>query len=515
MKKLLLLLSCMPLFSSSADWDLFPLNQKSFYRVTIDNQVNIGVQIMDSIKYNLSDDVHYFRRNLIYENAASCYQNVFPELPTAGVDGFEIDSLVSRNDTIFFSWYGSTLPFFFLPNAIPGQSWTVISTSTANDYNEITITYASIQQETFLGITDSVKTFTMTPNGTSVGQIPVNNFVMKLSKNYGFINYVPFQLFIYHPSSQDFYSADLVGIEKAGNIYGYQHPGLLDYFHLNAGDILFWRHHVDPSNPMYLPWTEFYRDSIVQAFSSPDSVVYDISGLRLDTDFVVTQYNKTSHYLKTEFNDLFNTPSHWVGFQDGPDLPWMWGLSYNVTAWQYNDLSLRIDSLTLDTISHSYFATEDWGLDTVNCQIQLTFDIFRNFTMDTRMGITSYCLYNFGDNCFVLDGAIIGGLHYGNTNFPTAVSELEMQSSITFSPNPFHTTARLEINNSEFRIKNCDLKIYNTLGVLVRQEKISNLNPDSDREYILHRDDLNDGLYFYELLTSDSSPIGTGKFIIE
>ena len=126
------------------------------------------------------------------------------------------------------------------------------------------------------------------------------------------------------------------------------------------------------------------------------------------------------------------------------------------------------------------------------------------------MGITSYCMYNFGDNCFVLDGAIIGGLHYGNTNFPTGVSELAIQSSITISPNPFHTTARFEINKSEFIIKNCDLKIYNTLGVLVRQEKISNLN-----SFILHRNDLHDGLYLYELRTSDSSPIGTGKFIIE
>ena len=90
----------------------------------------------------------------------------------------------------------------------------------------------------------------------------------------------------------------------------------------------------------------------------------------------------------------------------------------------------------------------------------------------------------------------------------TGVTGLDHPVHFTFSPNPLHTTAALNISDSRF--KNAELKIYNTMGSLVREEEISNIN-----SYILQRDDLGDGLYFYELLTPDSELIGVGKFVIE
>ena len=100
-------------------------------------------------------------------------------------------------------------------------------------------------------------------------------------------------------------------------------------------------------------------------------------------------------------------------------------------------------------------------------------------------------------------------------NGPTGIGNNEKENSITFFPNPFHSEGRLEIG--EWGLRNRDLaesyavlKIYNSMGSLLREDKILNLN-----SYILHRDGLHDGLYFYELQSLNYELLATGKFIVE
>ena len=149
MKKVTLIFILIPLLAQAADWDLFRLHQSSYYKYPYYNSTNVGVQVMDSVKQNGNEDIFYFHRNLEYENAGQCYQSAYNSFPFPNGDYVTIDSLVQRNDTVYFEWYYSTLPFYFLPKAIVGQSWTVTSTYSGNDYNQITITCASIQEETF------------------------------------------------------------------------------------------------------------------------------------------------------------------------------------------------------------------------------------------------------------------------------------------------------------------------------------------------------------------------------
>jgi hypothetical protein len=92
----------------------------------------------------------------------------------------------------------------------------------------------------------------------------------------------------------------------------------------------------------------------------------------------------------------------------------------------------------------------------------------------------------------------------------TTVREPE-KNSVNLFPNPFHANATLKLENEKwFEPGNCELKIYNSIGVLIRVEKISNTH-----SYTLDRIGLNDGLYFYELRTLNYELIGTGKFIVE
>jgi len=78
---------------------------------------------------------------------------------------------------------------------------------------------------------------------------------------------------------------------------------------------------------------------------------------------------------------------------------------------------------------------------------------------------------------------------------------------IKLFPNPFHISTML---TSEIRFHEALLKIYNSLGILVRTEK--NLEGGS---YILHRQTLPEGLYFFELISTESQFYSAGKFIIE
>ena len=98
----------------------------------------------------------------------------------------------------------------------------------------------------------------------------------------------------------------------------------------------------------------------------------------------------------------------------------------------------------------------------------------------------------------------------GTCNIISSVNNLSAKNtSITLSPNPFHTTAALEIKNEEFKIKNLELKIYDVMGRLVQQQIITN------QSTIINRVGLGDGLYFYQLRTNNYELIGSGKFVVE
>ncbi|NOY37130.1 MAG: T9SS type A sorting domain-containing protein [Chlorobi bacterium] len=74
-------------------------------------------------------------------------------------------------------------------------------------------------------------------------------------------------------------------------------------------------------------------------------------------------------------------------------------------------------------------------------------------------------------------------------------------------PNPFSNSARIVFNNNKNR--KCRLILYNATGQVVRV--LDNLTTS---QIIIERKKLNNGLYFFQLIT-ETERIGTGKFIIE
>lgn len=97
-----------------------------------------------------------------------------------------------------------------------------------------------------------------------------------------------------------------------------------------------------------------------------------------------------------------------------------------------------------------------------------------------------------------------------NGGTPTDCSMLGIDENylirkISFSPNPF--TTELQIS-SEISLNNASLKLFNSLGQIVKEVKNINL-----QNYTLHRDSLKSGLYFIQLL-EDNKIISYKKVII-
>lgn len=94
-------------------------------------------------------------------------------------------------------------------------------------------------------------------------------------------------------------------------------------------------------------------------------------------------------------------------------------------------------------------------------------------------------------------------------NVSTGIKEEKSNSSLSIYPNPFSTSATLEIKNVEFGMKNVELRIYDLLGRDLNGFVIR--NSDS---FIISRNNLPNGIYFYKV-RNKKEIIANGKMVIQ
>jgi len=425
-------------------WDLFPLGNATYYADSAQQPVSVELYRMDSVLPGSVEDVSYFNkraRSLALGACESTLFDPFSYLTYLDQNSFN-DSLISRNDTVFFnSGYGN-LPFYFLPKASVGQSWTVTSDWPGNSFNQITITCTSVQQQTFLGFTDSVKVFSLVSNGSSPGQVPISNFQIRLSKAHGLLEFVPFDQFLYHPSYVDFRSLKIVGLDDGSTAVGFRMPGFSDFFHLHAGDVQMWQIYnrsADVSQPTYVA---YIRDSIITSLITPDSVVYQVHRTNIDAEGNVTGSFMMHHrYIKTDYDKYFDAGTNGIGVSvsfSGSD-PWFpFGfvepLLLFIGTYEMQPLPASSDTITSWTI-----ASPGLVLDTLGCEVGQISDIDYSFKMDTRSG---YTYINTGDfqpfsiYTKTLIGSVINGVEEGDVTLSVNTLNSFNGQAFTLIPNP-------------------------------------------------------------------------------
>lgn len=392
------------------------------------------MRLMDSMKIDGPEEVLYFRKKLEVQGAGPCsseaLQNSYP-LPEA----HPIDSLVQRGDTVFCRYWGVSEPFFFLPLASVGQSWTVSSTHSSNEYSEIAITCTGIGFETFLGVSDSVRTFSMTANGSSPGQVPVSDFTMRLSRSYGLLEHVPFQLFLLHPPAQDFKTIQLIGFEKNGESHGFRPPRFDDFFHPQTGDVLLWEEHFEPGWITDQPWTRYHRDSTTAVLSYPDSIILHYDRITQHPDMSIVEMPGLSRTIAhAAFAALVECPNNWAasannGFTD--ILP----ADHN-TVWASGTISITLVP-PVDTIVAIYARTDHSAVDTVICSFLDASDVGDEMWFDTQAGLIRSCHWlNPSTTCSTLIGWRINGVQNGNIALSLSGTLSMRDLSIHVFPNP-------------------------------------------------------------------------------
>jgi hypothetical protein len=351
---------------------------------------------------------------------------------------FVMDTLLELNDTTFFRSDYSSTPFYFLPNAPVGQSWTVSSTFPGNTYSDITITCTAITEETFLGITDSVKTYSLEAVGM---QAPINDLQIQLSKQHGLIQYVPFVLFLYHPSFVGMKSFTLVGLESDGVDHGYRQPGFIDYFHLASGDILLWEIYTDPGwYDQGPPYYEYARDSITLATITPDSVIYVYDRVYTNADQSITVHpGLVGRYYRSVYTGFLDAAPNdlAIGNPLDPYYPFIWSSSL---------LSLTVTPDGLDTITTFSFGTQEFQLVDDYCGIYGASDVGNGLQLNTRVGLAgTWDWINPSEHHSIIIASRISGVEVGDVDM--GVNELHM-ATVTLSIHPNPATDRIFLQDT-------------------------------------------------------------------
>ncbi len=425
------------------NWSLFPLGQRSYFHLTSDTGLAVVSQVMDSIKPNGDNTILYFLRKQGPDSLNDCFREALANsfLLPLPESVFPMDSMTLQGDSAYWFPAPGDGNFFFLPHVSEGQSWTV--PLVPGGMQQTTFTCISAQEETFLGITDSVKTFALSTSGT--GAPPINAFQFKLSKTYGLIEYLPFVLTVPHSSWLPLKTYSLIGIDDGLTNHGYTQPGFSEYFHLSPGDILQWEETYVPFDQTQQPWTKFQQDSITSALITPDSVVYTFQRTTMDISLAITQVvpGLSSHFLRDKMQYLVQAPTNWYGLGDYSGDYWS---SLYIAVWNSGPLQLILDPASGDTISSFSFGSDGTLFDPEYCGLGGTSDLYMSFTLDTRVGILSHCMeLTSSPDCWSLIGWRIDGVVTGDIKMAltTGLNKL-FGPNVSISPNPVRDRLRFQ-----------------------------------------------------------------------
>jgi hypothetical protein len=446
------------------DWDLFHGNTGGYYKSTDPYNCELHYYNADSIITAANTRTFYFNtKALVKGMPAACDsfndQNSGGKIAAADINDyfkpyvpFNADPFTSTSGIFNCSPLGIDV---FNPLAGLGQPWTTNST--------VTFECVLIANETFLGITDSVKTFQITSSTDHPNWLGLN---FKVSKNYGFIQFYNLEF------TPEKYS--LIGIALSnGQKYGFASPDFSDYFHLNAGDVLLWKSTVDYPDPSMPTWIRYFKDSLTSASHYADSVRYNYIRTTSNATGVFTS-NHSDLYLKSEFDKLlYNTmeTGSFVHF----NVDWMNDLPLAPTermAWTVKQVYVT------DSINNEYqLQLHSYGyiIEANACNYrQLICSDYPSAYLDTIAGYVKKVMSGSGYSEEALVGYKINGVLKGSIILGT--QEHGARNFISLYPNPVNSEQNIFLDQPADHITMYDLSgrvITNGEGLVLSTRNIA------------------------------------------
>ncbi|HEY8400802.1 MAG TPA: T9SS type A sorting domain-containing protein [Cytophagaceae bacterium] len=433
----------------SQNWDLYPLNQRSYYLHSKDSTIH-GL-IADSVKVYSDDHKVAFLNSKIFPCVQELKSSVLYSKPH-----HYIDSLVVKFDTVFISLEGVTKPFIFLPKAKKGTSWNVFQ---KNDFY-VDIECTEENKELIFDELDSVKVFSVKSYVALENTIVTTSLlsIFKLSKKFGLIQYIPFNEFVDVSTSTDFTEMKLFGLDN-GSPKGYKLPGLHDYFKLNEGDVLLWKYYSEYIDIVYGSNTndyKYYRDSITEVNKEDSYIAYVYDRL--------TVLSNGDQSEKIGLNDTFALSNWGKHISSFPD----WYYLHAESEGSFENLWYPIYKVSIsgdDTITYLKILTSGHYMEKDNCEINYIADVSKSVKINTLAGAEEYYFFNFNSITQSLIGSKISGKVTGNIDIITNVKDKVVVKKINVFPNPAMNVLNVEIDSNI----QCEYKILSALGTVVQE----------------------------------------------
>jgi hypothetical protein len=255
--------------SQSTDWLPIPLNQTSYFSISGSNQI-LPIK-NDQMIPGGSGDFNFTYGQLMQDEFDTCAWAVWHPSPNLfGLPECDFQRFVNRQGSMDVLGVAHEFPIPIAANF--GDEVFYV--------DDHYIRYDTITEETFLGITDSVKTFTI--RHAFLGDVGL----LKLSKNHGLIQFLSFRdLEIPNGNIRTF---NLIGYEIAGNRVGVTAPAINDYLPYTIGDKLVFKHQYWTSiNSEFEGITEYHHVTLTNtstSFIEGVAAIYDYQGFLISTD---------------------------------------------------------------------------------------------------------------------------------------------------------------------------------------------------------------------------------------
>lgn len=238
-------------YSFSQDWALFPEGQKTYWEA--DGQFHLYYN--DVTFPGGFTNKHYFGADYLTKyDTTECYNEIL--MYEYQLNEPPIDSIFST-PFYWFDFLGNDQIYFYQLTE-PGGSWTNITSSIAG-IDSIVFSCISKNEEMFLGVTDSVKSFTLKGFKNDSVISDFNDIEYKLSKNNGLLKFVPLRSL-----GSQMVEYEMIGFDD-GQEHGFTNSWKNYFGEFEPGMIMKW---WDIKNGAYTPpgfYIEetFYIDSII------------------------------------------------------------------------------------------------------------------------------------------------------------------------------------------------------------------------------------------------------------
>ncbi|OFX34189.1 MAG: hypothetical protein A2X08_03540 [Bacteroidetes bacterium GWA2_32_17] len=361
---------------------------------------------------------------------------------------------------------------FIKTNAQFNESW-IMFTFLNGNYVEATI--SAFTNETFIGISDSIKTISLQvkDNGGSNISNLLNSITLKLSKNYGFSKIINFYEFPFDASPTGYYPTsnelEIIGISNP--ITGWQNITLSDVYSMNVGDeIQLLRNYYLPLPPSN--YTIVNEKTINKYLTRTENFLHDTVTFSIDRCFWRKQqyYPSTPQFI-TNHDTLTEKYPLKGEFDKLPLEPIFDGSFYGF----YN----KIDSngVQPDIIFHGINDTlspvlvEGWNYIYFNYNLGTT---YTNYGFYGDQDILSYNFYNVNGTIwgtpYICDSLLVDTLlNVGLTIFETGIN---------IYPNPANNLIYIDINDKS--TSDFNIQIYDMQGRLLLTNQITESNEQID-----------------------------------